>query len=324
MGSRINLVSARYHWRNPVALQLLVESLAMQGPTAISLVAIRTAEGAWRCERVAALLRERVRSPQTGQHPVRVLFCEAGPQAVARVRAAVLEGEADAAVHSAEDLPCLDHEKLEVIAILPRGDPRDALYSEKGASFAQLHPGARVGVAGAARAAQLGELRPDLWVVALDGDAPALDRVGRDLDAAVVPAMVLAQSGRPASGLFALEKLVPGAGRGTIAIEVRAGERGLLPLLAELDDPRSRLQWTAERVVLRRLAAWPASSLGVIAEVTYGSVTLHGALATGAPMPLVRAHRSGPAAMATQVADSVAGALLLQEGPGTRLAGQGR
>ena len=297
-----------------MALQLLTISLAMQGPTVISLVALRTAEGAWRCEHVAALLRARAHFRQTGEHPLRILFCEEGPQAVARMRAAVLEGEADAAVHSAEDLPGLDHEKLEVIAIPPRSDPRDALYSKNGAAFAQLDRGARVGAAGAARAAQLAELRPDLCVVALEGNATsALERVGRDLDAIVVPALVLVQLGRSASDRFPLDKLVPGVGRGTIAIEVRAGQHGVLPPLAELDDARSRLQWTAERVVFRRLQAWPASNLGAVAEVTYGSVTLHGALATGAPTPVIRAHRSGPAAMAKQVADAVASALLLQE-----------
>ena len=284
----------------------------------ISLVTMQTAAGIWRCECVVALLRAKVHLPHLaqGDEPsVRILHREEGRYAVARVRAAVLEGEADAAVHSAEDLPGPDHEKLEVIAILPRCDPRDALYSSNGAAFARLGRGARVGAAGTVRAAQLAELRPDLCIVELvDGDAAGVERVGHDLDAVVVPAIALELLGLPACERFPLGKLVPGVGRGAIALEVRAGQRRALELLAELDDPRSRLQVMAERAVFRRLQAWPAQNLGVAAEVQYGSVTLYGALAAGARSPVLRAQRSGPAAMASQVAASVASALLLQEG----------
>ena len=278
------------------------------------LVTVRTAAGIWRCQSVAALLRAKAHLRKTDEQIVRVLFREAGRYAVARLRGAVLEGEADAAVHSAEDLPGPDHEKLEVIAILPRGDPRDALYSKNGAPFARLDRGARVGAAGTARAAQLAELRPDLSIVELDdGDASALERVGHDLDAVVVAAGALELLGHPESERFPLVQIVPGVGRGAIAIEVRAGERHLLQPLADLDDPRSRMQVMAERAVFRRLQAWPAQNLGVAAEVQYGSVTLYGALAAGARSPIIRVQRSGPAAMASQVAAAVASALLLQE-----------
>ena len=295
-----------------MALHLLLATREMQGPRVISLVSLRTAAGAWRTERVAALLWARAHVPPAAAPSLRIRYCEPGPQAVARVRGIVLQGEADAAVHAAEELPGPDHEKLEVIAIPPRGDPRDALYSKDGATFAGLPRGARVGASGAARAAQLLELRPDLHVVPLD-EAPGLLRVGGDLDAVVAPALVLSLAGRPVSDWFPPDKLVPAAGSATIAVEACAARDAGLDALAELDDPRARLQWTAERAVLRRLQAWPASNLAVFAEVTYGSVILTAVLACGPGERPIRVQRSGPAASAKQIAEAVAGALLLQE-----------
>ena len=65
--------------------------------------------------------------------------------------------------------------------------------------------------------------------------------------------------------------------------------------------------------MLRRLQAWPTSSVGVTAEAKYGAMAICGVLAPGPGRPLLRAERSGPAAMVEQIAASVASALLLQE-----------
>src|SRR4051794_39976836 len=58
------------------------------------------------------------------------------------VQAAVLEGHADLAVHSAKDLPSVTHPDLVLAAVPERGDPRDALV---GSALADLPQGARVG-----------------------------------------------------------------------------------------------------------------------------------------------------------------------------------
>src|SRR5690606_26090538 len=76
---------------------------------------------------------------------------------VKEVQAAVLDGRADIAVHSAKDLPSTTHPDLELAAIPERGDPRDALV---GARLEDLRPGARVATGSIRRRAQLAHARP--------------------------------------------------------------------------------------------------------------------------------------------------------------------
>ncbi|MGZ6143687.1 MAG: hypothetical protein ACXWLM_10120, partial [Myxococcales bacterium] len=123
---------------------------------------------------------------------IELLACEGG---VEQVRAAVLSGRADAAMHLAEDVPCTEHDRLELVAAPLRGDVREALYAR--VPLAGLPRGARVAVKGPLRALQLAELRPDVHSFPLEGALEAaLDRVGRDLDGVVAPVVCLERLGR--------------------------------------------------------------------------------------------------------------------------------
>src|SRR5690606_31537750 len=78
---------------------------------------------------------------------------------VKEVQDAVLQGDADLAVHSAKDLPAETVPGLVLAAVPERGDPRDALV---GSPLAALPRAARVGTGAVRRRAQLAALRPDL------------------------------------------------------------------------------------------------------------------------------------------------------------------
>src|SRR5580700_2228459 len=60
---------------------------------------------------------------------------------VTEVDAAVLDGRADAAVHSAKDMTSVMTADLVLAAVPPRGDPRDGLV---GCALAELPPGALI------------------------------------------------------------------------------------------------------------------------------------------------------------------------------------
>src|SRR5215204_1220207 len=109
---------------------------------------------------------------------------------VKEVQAAVLEGRADLAVHSAKDLPSVTFDGLVLAAVPEREDPRDALV---GATLASLAPGARVATGSVRRRAQLAYLRPDLTFSDLRGNiATRLSRVGSDgIDVVVAAAAAL-------------------------------------------------------------------------------------------------------------------------------------
>lgn len=269
-----------------------------------------SALGLWRAKRVAALLRA---SGLTTTSDARIVTCAPGQGAVGRIRAAVLSGEADVAVHRADELPWAEHEGLRMLAIPLRGDPREVLCAS-GVPLSGLPPGARVGTFGSRSGLQLSQLRSDLVVVALDGDVlSALRRLDDDLAAVVVSraAVVALDQEERITKIFSSVQFVPAAGQAALALEARAADQETGSSLLSLNDAASRLCVLTERTVARRLAAWPPANVGASCALEYGFVSVTAVLAPGVGSLLLRAVRSGPAANARQIAEAVADELVL-------------
>jgi hydroxymethylbilane synthase len=136
-----------------------------------------------------------------------------------------------------------DTDGLAVGAYLPREDPRDALC---GAS--ELRPGMRIGTASVRRRAQLLALEPELSIEPLRGniDTRLRKRVERGLDAVVLAACGLDRLGLAGEigHRFEPDELLPEAGQGALALQVRAGEE---ELVARADDAETRRRVEAER-----------------------------------------------------------------------------
>ncbi len=113
------------------------------------------------------------------------------------IERALLDGEIDAAVHSAKDLTGDMPEGLVVAAVPERGDPRDACCGPYG-SLESIPAGATVGTSSARRGGLLRELRPDLRVVPLRGN---VDTRLRKLDAGEADVILLAAAGLNRLGL---------------------------------------------------------------------------------------------------------------------------
>jgi hydroxymethylbilane synthase len=162
---------------------------------------------------------------------------------VKEIEEALLDGRIDVAVHSAKDMTSSDTAGLVVGAYLKREDPRDALC---GAS--QLRPGMRVGTASIRRRAQLLALEPELSIEPLRGniDTRLRKRGERGLDAIVLAACGLDRLGLGAEigRRFDPDELLPEAGQGALALQVREGEE---ELVAGADDPETRRRVEAER-----------------------------------------------------------------------------
>lgn len=197
------------------------------------------------------------------------------------VEAALLDGRADIAVHSAKDIPSTETPGLVLAAFPPRGDPRDALVSRGGHRLAELPAGARVGTGSPRRQALLRALRPDLEAVPARGN---VDTRLRRLHEGAYDALILAAAGLERLGLSGLvpEYLdptvwVPAAGQGALAVQCRAAgpERALL---SALDHPPTRAAVIAERAVLRRLGSGCRVPVGVHGWVEDATLVLRGVL----------------------------------------------
>ena len=156
----------------------------------------------WQAEHVASLLRgadpavevELVVVDTQGDRRLDVPIYELGGKGVfaKEVQAAVLDGRADLAVHSAKDLPSVTVPGLVLAAVPERGDPRDALV---GSTLADLPEGAEVATGSLRRRAELWRHRPDLRFVSLRGNMQTRLAKAAEHDAIVVAATALDRLG---------------------------------------------------------------------------------------------------------------------------------
>ena len=156
---------------------------------------------------------------------------------VKELEEALLDGRIDVAVHSAKDMTSTATDGLSVGAYLPREDPRDALCGA-----AALRPGMRIGTASVRRRAQLLALDPTLAIEPLRGniDTRLRKRGERGLDAIVLAACGLERLGlEDEIGLrFDPEELLPEAGQGALALQVREGEEHLVDAVGDGETRR--------------------------------------------------------------------------------------
>ncbi|HEX7165357.1 MAG TPA: hydroxymethylbilane synthase [Acidimicrobiales bacterium] len=227
---------------------------------------------------------------------------------VKEVQAAVVDGRADIAVHSAKDLPSapsLQPEGLVIAAVPKRGDPRDAMV---GCALADLPPGALVATGSVRRRAQLAYARPDLTFADLRGNiGTRLDKASQ-FDAIVVALAALERLGRTdaVAEVLSPSVLLPQVAQGALAVECRADDAGTIELLRAIEHGPSRRAVDAERAFLATLGGGCDLPVGALAEVASDGVTIAmtALLATFDGRSVVRATRDGtdPAALGAEMA----------------------
>jgi hydroxymethylbilane synthase len=239
------------------------------------------------------------------------------------VDAAVLAGDADAAVHSLKDVPTRPPDGLTIAAVLPREDPRDVLLTRPGlpTGLEALPRGARIGTSSLRRRALLAARRPDLRIVDIRGNLET--RIARlaadDLDATILALAGLRRLGRDHLIRAPLDPpaWLPAAGQGALAVVTRddGAARGLL---AELDHAGTRTTTTAERVLLRTLEGGCQIPIGALATLGAHALTLHAFVAHPSGDASLDGSLSGPPgdpvglgiALAGELAGRGAGAIL--------------
>ncbi len=204
----------------------------------------------------------------------------------------------DCCVHSLKDLPTATPDGLEIVALLPREDPRDVLVVNDAIvaeSIADLPRGSRVGTSSLRRRAQLLALRQDLDVVDLRGNVPT--RL-RKVDEGQVHAAILAAAGLLRLGVHQridawldAPDWLPAPGQGIIAVEARADDERARDLLAPLDDAPSATAARAERALLACLEGGCQVPIGALVADDAGALTLHALLADVGGKHVVRGSR---------------------------------
>lgn len=229
---------------------------------------------------------------------------------------ALLNNEADIAVHSMKDVPVEEVPGLVVDVMLKRANPFDALLSRAGEKLSELEPGARVGTSSLRRQCQLRSLRPDLEVKDLRGNVNT--RV-RKLEEGEYEAIVLACAGLERLGMDHLvtEELrpprwLPAATQGTIGIQCRIGDAGVIARIEPLKDPDAIIRTRAERAVATALQGSCQVPLAVFAESTGTQLRVTGMVGTPDGGRMVRAEISGAVTDVDRLSAAVADELINQ------------
>lgn len=284
----------------------------------------------WQAERVGRLLRDSwpglevslVEVSTTGDRQSTTPVWEMGGQGVfvREVQAAVLQGRADAAVHSAKDLQPVEAPGLCLAALPERADPRDALV---GGRLAELGPGATVATGSPRRRAQLAAARPDLRFESLRGNiATRLTRVppGGAIVVAVAAVQRLGLTLAPME-VLSTQVMLPQVAQGALAVECRADDEAVIELMAAIDDSAVRPPVLAERAFLSSLGGGcdlPVAGHAHLARQDQGFPPSRAELGTGEAILVVEGLVAS-ADGATVVRRSVSGPVSEAENLGRRL-----
>lgn len=188
------------------------------------------------------------------------------------VQQAVLDGRADAGVHSMKDLPTSEPEGLTVMAVLQRADARDVLVGAD--SLAALPQGALIGTSSLRRQAQLLHARPDLRFTSIRGNVETRLRKVREQEQGVV-ATIMAYAGLKRLGLLRRahaapldpwSECTPAPAQGAVAVDCRSGDHRTQVLLRPLHHQETATAVGIERTVLAGLAGGCSLPLGCFAR----------------------------------------------------------
>ncbi|HRL93406.1 MAG: hydroxymethylbilane synthase [Pseudomonadaceae bacterium] len=235
---------------------------------------------------------------------------------VKELETALLDNEADIAVHSMKDVPMDFPEGLGLFCICEREDPRDAFVSNTFASLDELPAGSVVGTSSLRRQAQLLALRPDLKIHFLRGNVNT--RLAK-LDAGEYDAIILAAAGLIRLGFGArirasisVEASLPAGGQGAVGIECRSADAEIHALLAPLHHRETALRVTAERALNKHLNGGCQVPIACYALLEDEQLWLRGLVGQPDGGLLLRAEGRAPAADAEALGVQVAEALLAQ------------
>ncbi|GKU25673.1 hydroxymethylbilane synthase [Clostridium folliculivorans] len=189
---------------------------------------------------------------------------------VKEIEYALLEGKADAAVHSMKDVPFALEEPFEIVAMPEREDPRDAFISMKNISFYELKKGARIGTSSIRRSSQLRVLRPDIEIVPIRGNVQTrLDKIEKEnLDGIILAAAGLRRLDMEdiITDYFNEEVFLPAVGQGALGIEtLKTSDKK--HIFSKLDDAKTRITVEAERSFMKELNGGCHSPIGAYAKI---------------------------------------------------------
>jgi hydroxymethylbilane synthase len=241
---------------------------------------------------------------------------------VKELEQALINGQADIAVHSMKDVSIELPKSLILPVVLKREDARDVFVSNQFDKFSDLPDSARIGTSSLRRTCQLKSKQANLQILDIRGNVGT--RL-RKLDEGQYDALVLAAAGVKRLGLenrikeyFSPESLLPAVSQGALGIEIHEQNTEILELIKPLTDDDTHLCVKAERALNRRLGGDCHVPIAAYAQINNAQLSMHSLVGRLDGSELIKASLSGPANEAEIIGDKL-GRILLQKGAGNIL-----
>jgi hydroxymethylbilane synthase len=277
----------------------------------------------WQADHVATLLQsaepslkvDMVVVDSTGDLNRHVPIAELGGKGAfaKEIQAALLDGRADIAVHSAKDLPSITPEGLVLAAVPTRADPRDVMV---GAKLEDLREGALVGTGSLRRRAQLAHLRPDLRFEDVRGNIPTRVEKAHRFDAIVLAAAGLDRLGMAEhiAERLPVEVMLPQVGQAALAVECRWDDYDTRPLVERIEHTATRACVDAERGFLAELGGDCSLPAAAHATLAGDGLRIEALVAGPDGREVLREEATGPASAGAALGRSLANTLLRERG----------
>ena len=192
---------------------------------------------------------------------------------------ALLDGQADFAVHSFKDMPTQVTEGLKIAAVLSRDFCEDVLAANAAVtSLDDIPSAAKVGTSSSRRIALLKHLRPDINPIPIRGNVQT--RLEK-LHSGDFNAVILARAGlerlslaQKISFIFDPDIFIPAPAQGALAVQTKDDRKELISLLEDIDDKQTNLTVQAERTVLARLHPGCHAPIGTFAKIKNSDIII--------------------------------------------------
>ncbi len=237
---------------------------------------------------------------------------------VKELELALLNGDADIAVHSMKDVPMSSGlpPELVVPVIMTREDPRDAFVANHYNALTDLPKGARVGTGALRRKVQILAQRPDLELVDIRGN---VNTRLRKLDEGEFDAIILASAGLKRLQLvnrikqfISQDFSLPAVGQGAIGIECRVDDVATRQRIAKLNDENTAICVAAERAFNARLNGGCQAPIAGYAEIVGENIWLRGLVGDLEKRQLIESELIGDMHEAQNLGVALADILLAQ------------
>jgi len=217
---------------------------------------------------------------------------------VKEIEESLLNEKIDLAVHSMKDMPAQIPQGLCIAAIPQREDPQDVLISKDNRRFSELPSGSVVGTGSLRRKAQLLFARPDLVVAPMRGN---IDTRLRKLETENLDAIILAAAGvkrmkyeNKIAEYLDENIMLPAVGQGALCIEIRQDDPLAGPVVAGLEDPKTRTVIMGERAFSARLEGGCQVPIAAHGTLHNDIFTLSGLVASVDGRTLLKKTLKGP------------------------------